>query len=86
MSKLFCQFPKDFLWGCATASYQVEGAACEDGRTPSVWDTFARRPGTIAMDHTGDRATDHYHRFKEDIELMKQIGLKAYRSARRGRA
>ena len=79
MSKPYCQFPSDFLWGAATASYQVEGAASEDGRAPCVWDTFARRPGAVAMDHNGDRATDHYHRFKEDVGLMKQLGLKAYR-------
>jgi beta-glucosidase len=79
MSNLFCPFPEDFLWGAATAAYQVEGAAREDGRTPSVWDTFARRPGAVAMGHTGDVATDHYHRVKEDVALMKQLGLKAYR-------
>jgi beta-glucosidase len=80
MSKLFCQFPKDFLWGAATAAYQVEGAANEDGRSPSVWDTYSHtRPGAIAMDHNGDRSTDHYHRYKEDVALMKQLGLKAYR-------
>jgi beta-glucosidase len=79
MSNRFCPFPKDFLWGVATAAYQVEGAAGEDGRTPSVWDTFCRRPGAIAMDHNGDVATDHYHRFKQDVALMKALGLKAYR-------
>jgi beta-glucosidase len=79
MSKTFCKFPKGFIWGAATASYQVEGAAAEDGRSPSVWDTFSRRPGAIAMDHNGDRSTDHYHRYKEDVALMKQIGLQAYR-------
>lgn len=79
MSDLFCPFPKDFVWGAATAAYQVEGAANEDGRGPSVWDTFCRRPGAITMDHNGDRSTDHYHRYKEDVALMKQLGLKAYR-------
>lgn len=79
MSRKYCPFPEDFIWGAATAAYQVEGAACEDGRGPSVWDTFCRRPGVIAMDHNGDRATDHYHRYKEDVALMKRIGLKAYR-------
>jgi beta-glucosidase len=79
MSKLFCQFPKDFLWGCATASYQIEGAANEHGRTPSVWDTFSRQNGAIAMDHSGDRGADHYHRYKEDVALMKSLGLRAYR-------
>ena len=79
MNKKFCEFPKGFIWGAATASYQVEGAATEDGRTPSVWDTFSRRPGAIAMDHHGDRSTDHYHRYKEDVALMKEMGLHAYR-------
>lgn len=75
----FCPFPQDFLWGSATAAYQVEGAAAEDGRSPSVWDAFSRRPGAVAMDHNGDRATDHYHRYREDVRLMKDLGLKAYR-------
>src|SRR6185436_12308101 len=79
MSQLFCPFPKDFVWGAATAAYQVEGAANEDGRGPSVWDTFSHRPGNIALDHTGDRACDHYHRYKEDVALMKELGIKAYR-------
>jgi beta-glucosidase len=79
MNNLFCPFPKDFLWGAATAAFQIEGAASEDGRTPSVWDTLCRRPGAIASDHTGERATDHYHRYKEDVGLMKSLGLKAYR-------
>ena len=79
MSERFCEFPAGFLWGAATASYQIEGAAREDGRGPSVWDTFARRPGAVALGHTGDVATDHYHRFKEDVALMKELGLKAYR-------
>jgi beta-glucosidase len=79
MSKPFCQFPKDFVWGVATAAYQVEGAAREDGRGPSVWDTFCRRPGAIAMDHNGDVATDHYHRYLDDVSLMKDLGVKAYR-------
>src|SRR5258708_14196234 len=79
MSKLYCQFPQDFLWGAATAAYQVEGAAREDGRGPSVWDTFCRRPGAIAMDHKGHHAVNHYHRYKDDVALMAQLGLKAYR-------
>lgn len=78
-SPLFCPFPEGFIWGAATASYQVEGAAAEDGRSPSVWDTFSRRPGAVAMDHTGDVACDHYHRYKEDVALMRDLGLKAYR-------
>lgn len=75
----WCAFPPDFLWGAPTAAYQVEGAARTDGRGPSVWDTFCRRPGAIAEGHTGDRATDHYHRRREDVALMKEIGLQAYR-------
>lgn len=75
----YCQFPPSFLWGCATASYQVEGAFQEDGKGPSVWDTFVRRPGRIEMDHTGDVAVDHYHRYKQDVQLMKWLGVKAYR-------
>jgi len=72
-------FPKSFLWGCATASYQVEGAAAADGRGPSIWDEFSHRPGTVDMDHTGDVADDQYHRYREDIRLMKDLGLGAYR-------
>lgn len=79
MSVPFCPFPKDFLWGTATAAYQVEGAAAEDGRTPSVWDTFCRRPGAIALDHAGDVACDQYHRYQQDVALMKSLGIKAYR-------
>lgn len=79
MSKLFCEFPKDFIWGAATAAYQVEGGADADGRGPSVWDTLSHKPGAIAFDHNGDVSTDHYHRFKEDVGLMKSLGLKAYR-------
>jgi beta-glucosidase len=79
MSKPFCPFPKDFIWGAATAAYQIEGAASEDGRSPSVWDTFARRPGAIAMDQTGDRAVDHYHLYKDDVALIRRLGIKAYR-------
>ena len=76
MNQAYCQFPEDFLWGAATAAYQIEGAAAEDGRGPSVWDTFCRRPGAIEQGHTGDRATDHYHRYKEDVVLMKRLGLR----------
>ena len=72
-------FPKDFAWGAATASYQIEGAAFEDGKGPSVWDVFSHRPGATYRGHTGDVACDHYHRWKEDVALMKQLGLKAYR-------
>jgi beta-glucosidase len=73
------RFPSGFLWGCSTASYQVEGAAAEDGRGPSVWDTFSRLPGRIANGDTGDVAADEYHRYKEDVAILKSLGAKAYR-------
>jgi beta-glucosidase len=72
-------FPKDFLWGVATAAYQVEGAAAEDGRGPSVWDVFSKKPGAVFEGQSGDVACDHYHRYKEDIALMKALGVKSYR-------
>jgi beta-glucosidase len=72
-------FPPGFLWGTATASYQVEGAVKEDGRGPSIWDTFSHTPGKTVGGATGDVATDHYHRYKEDVQLMKALGVKAYR-------
>lgn len=72
-------FPKSFLWGCATAAYQVEGAAQIDGRGPSIWDEFSHRQGMVDGDHTGDMADDQYHRFREDIKLMQTMGVKAYR-------
>jgi len=72
-------FSKDFLWGAATAAYQIEGAANEDGRGPSIWDTFSHTPGNSKNGDTGDVACDHYHRYKEDIALMAEIGLQAYR-------
>lgn len=70
-------FSENFLWGAATAAYQVEGAGNEDGRTPCIWDTLA--PGHVLHDETGLTACDHYHRFREDVALMKRIGLKSYR-------
>ncbi|ADD01635.1 beta-galactosidase [Thermoanaerobacter italicus Ab9] len=73
------KFPKDFVWGVATSSYQIEGAVDEDGRTPSIWDTFSKTEGKTYQGHTGDVACDHYHRYKEDVEIMKEIGVKAYR-------
>jgi len=73
------EFPKGFLWGSATASYQVEGAVNEDGRGPSIWDTFSHTPGKVVENATGDVADDHYHRYKEDIQLMKALGVKSYR-------
>ncbi|MCX7720557.1 MAG: GH1 family beta-glucosidase [Dictyoglomus thermophilum] len=77
MAKLV--FPKDFLWGAATASYQIEGAWNEDGKGESIWDRFAHTPGTIYENQNGDIACDHYHRYEEDVELMAEVGLKAYR-------
>ena len=71
--------PRDFVWGVSTSSYQIEGAAQLDGRGPSIWDVFCRTPGRIANGDTGDRACDHYHRYAEDIALMRQIGVRAYR-------
>ncbi|KIF71429.1 beta-glucosidase [Streptomyces sp. AcH 505] len=71
--------PADFTWGVATAAYQIEGAVAEDGRAPSIWDTFSHTPGTIDGGDTGDVACDHYHRVPEDIGLMKQLGVDAYR-------
>ncbi|HJQ26099.1 MAG TPA: GH1 family beta-glucosidase [Blastocatellia bacterium] len=73
------RFPEGFLWGTATASYQVEGAASEDGRGPSIWDTFSHTPGKVVNNATGDTADDHYHRYKEDVQLMKSLGVKCYR-------
>ncbi|MCU1320908.1 MAG: beta-galactosidase [Acidobacteriaceae bacterium] len=72
-------FPKGFLWGSATASYQVEGAVKEDGRGPSIWDTFSHTPGKTHNGDTGDVANNHYHLFQADIALMKDLGLKTYR-------
>ncbi|MGW4557256.1 GH1 family beta-glucosidase [Streptomyces sp. NPDC004365] len=71
--------PHDFLWGTATSAYQIEGAVAEDGRSPSIWDTFSHTPGKIAGDDNGDVACDHYHRWREDVGLMKQLGTNAYR-------
>src|SRR5438874_11783593 len=68
-------FPKGFLWGSATASYQVEGAVHEDGRGVSIWDTFSHTPGKTFNGDTGDVADDSYHLYKQDIALMKQLGL-----------
>ena len=73
------QFPAGFAWGVATAAYQIEGAVREDGRGESVWDRFCRQPGVIRDGHTGDVATDHYHRWPEDVELMSRLGIGSYR-------
>jgi beta-glucosidase len=72
-------FPQDFVWGTATASYQVEGAVREDGRGASIWDTFSAIPGNVKNGNTGEVACDHYHRWREDIELMRQLNISAYR-------
>jgi len=72
-------FPKDFWWGSATAAYQVEGAASEDGRGPSIWDTFSHTPGMTDGGDTGDVACDQYHRYEEDAKLMADLGVKHYR-------
>ncbi len=73
------QFPEDFLWGAATAAYQIEGAGSEGGRKPCVWDTFSAIPGRVLNGDSGAIACDHYHRYKEDVQLMVQLGIKHYR-------
>jgi beta-glucosidase len=72
-------FPPSFVWGAATAAYQIEGAASEDGRTPSIWDVFSHTPGKTANGETGDVAADHYHRYRDDVALMADLGIAAYR-------
>ena len=72
-------FDKNFLWGTASSSYQIEGAFAEDGKGLSIWDTFSNKPGNIAHDENGNKACDHYHRYREDIALMKSLGIQAYR-------
>jgi beta-glucosidase len=72
-------FPDGFVWGTATSAYQIEGAVSEDGRGRSIWDTFAHTPGKIGDRSNADRANDHYHRYKEDVGLIKELGAKAYR-------
>ncbi|MEV0235003.1 GH1 family beta-glucosidase [Nonomuraea sp. NPDC050786] len=72
-------FPENFVWGTATAAYQVEGAWNEDGRGPSIWDTFSHTPGLVAGGDTGDVACDHYHRLEEDLDLLSALGVGAYR-------
>ncbi|MFG2039169.1 GH1 family beta-glucosidase [Dactylosporangium sp. NPDC048998] len=72
-------FPQGFAWGASTSAYQVEGAAAEDGRGPSVWDTFSHQAGRTRGGDTGDVAADHYHRVYEDLDLMKDLGLRSYR-------
>jgi beta-glucosidase len=72
-------FPDGFVWGTATSSYQIEGAVNEDGRGRSIWDTFSHTPGKIEDGTNADRANDHYHRYKEDVRLISDLGVKAYR-------
>ncbi|GDY14532.1 beta-glucosidase [Planctomycetota bacterium] len=72
-------FPAGFLWGAATAAYQIEGAATAGGRKPSVWDTFSKTPGRVCTGETGDIACDHYHRFESDVRLMAELGIRNYR-------
>jgi len=73
------RFPDGFLWDTATAAYQIEGAVDEDGRGPSIWDTFSHTSGKTFEGHTGDVACDHYHRWPEDSRLLQQLGAPAYR-------
>jgi beta-glucosidase len=73
------QLPAGFRFGASTAAYQIEGAVDEDGRGPSVWDTFCARPGTVVDGSSGAVACDHYHRYREDVALMRDLGLDGYR-------
>ena len=72
-------FPERFVWGAATAAYQIEGAAREDGRGESIWDRFSHTPGRVRNGDTGDVACDHYHRVRDDVALVAGLGLNAYR-------
>ena len=72
-------FPENFIWGTATSSYQIEGAWNEDGKGESIWDRYSHTPGKILNNDNGDVSIDHYHRFQEDVDLMKGMGLQAYR-------
>ena len=71
-------FPTDFLWGAATAAYQVEGSPLADGAGPSIWHRFSHTPGLVLNGDTGDVACDHYHRYEADIALMRELGLNAF--------
>ena len=72
-------FPDGFLWGAATSAYQIEGSPLADGAGPSIWQRFAHTPGRTPSGDTGDIACDHYHRYREDVALMRSLGLQAYR-------
>ena len=72
-------FPADFVWGAATASYQIEGGIAEGGRTPSIWDTYSHTPGRVLNGDTGDVAVDHFHRWREDLDILRDLGVGAYR-------
>jgi len=76
---LALRFPKEFLFGVATAAYQIEGAAAEDGRKPSIWDAFSKMPGRVYRGHSGDVACDHYHLWESDLDMIKALGVDAYR-------
>jgi beta-glucosidase len=78
-SPILLRFPDNFMWGCATASYQIEGGVKEDGRKPSVWDIFSHTPGKTFHGETGDVADDSYHLYREDVRLLKNLGAKCYR-------
>ena len=77
--ELITSLPTTFRWGVATSAYQIEGAVAEDGRTPSIWDTFCRVPGAIDNGHTGELACDHYHRMPQDVAMMRSLGIDSYR-------
>lgn len=72
-------FSKDFIWGAATSAYQIEGGVDSTGKGLHIWDVYTKEPGKVYCGHTGDIACDHYHRFQEDVGIMKEMGLKAYR-------
>ena len=72
-------FPKGFTWGTATASYQIEGAVKQDGRGETIWDRFCQNPANNKYGETGERACDHYNRYKEDVRIMMELGVNAYR-------
>ena len=72
-------FREDFAWGTATSSYQIEGAVKGEGKGEHIWDVYTKEPGHVFEGHTGETACDHYHRYPEDVKIMKEMGLKAYR-------